>query len=620
MATNDFSKNLEILTTDLGKKIQQLHSREEYDQLSVRLKNAIGTNDQYGNRKKYDAKVQVIYTSIVNLLVSVFPELAYDDFPVRLSEGNQKIISERFNDYANRLVRQSEVDNQFAEELYKIHSEYKSSKDYIRRVVLTRLAKISPEFVCAPGSSELRSDIDSISTDLLILKQFIKQFGWCENVKGDDHGRGFECLRLKGLIGERSFESYAKGITEDIFDVLAEHPNDNGSLSREENNLRIVNFAKNLGKGYFQRNTDNREPLYVFAIAFEMTLAFGNRIPEAGDPDYETDIRKNLFFDFYTDNLINSLNSSGTENDISGYGVNYKNFREVAFLRSIKSPKSALDKLREAMFIIDFCEKDSRAKSLEQFDDADDVDADIGEKVSFGFSDIFLSDFIVHLSDDVDSFCDFLLDNYVCKDIEKAYRYGSDLRTAMEVYQKFTSDDVREQIIQISSSNTGAWGNSIKIKINTDDSSQEREKKTAFNKLLSHFSVLKNHEQHLLEYSSGVDVDEHPENLNDIDKVKKYDEVRDKHGRSKIIRSDLVIAIMNFLVVSYVNNRKFIPDESLINFGNFYGYVARNYNADLIRSGFMEINAKSIFDLLAVYSTYQQLISLLHVYQFEGRT
>lgn len=58
----------------------------------------------------------------------------------------------------------------------------------------------------------------AISTRLLILKQFIKQFGWCEGVihDKDARGEGYRCEKLRKEISEYRDRLEAAG---ELFDA-----------------------------------------------------------------------------------------------------------------------------------------------------------------------------------------------------------------------------------------------------------------------------------------------------------------------------------------------------------------------------------------------------------------
>lgn len=93
----------------------------------------------------------------------------------------------------------------------------------------------------------------------------------------------------------------------------------------------ILDFCDNIAKGnFFTDRRINRRNLYYYAVMFDMTCDFG----DTGVRDEKTDISKNLFEDFYCDNMARYLDGKTTFNEAepSGEGINYKNFTDVIYL------------------------------------------------------------------------------------------------------------------------------------------------------------------------------------------------------------------------------------------------------------------------------------------------
>ena len=91
------------------------------------------------------------------------------------------------------------------------------------------------------------------------------------------------------------------------------------------------------------------------------------------DPDYDAalDVEKNLFRDFYADNLLRYItqdyltNASAYEREPSGEGINYKNFAEVIYLYYLnRQDLIPRKKVTEAKAMIDRCAKRARKEHL----------------------------------------------------------------------------------------------------------------------------------------------------------------------------------------------------------------------------------------------------------------
>ena len=101
---------------------------------------------------------------------------------------------------------------------------------------------------------------------------------------------------------------------------------------------KLLRVCNELASGNFKMNGATRVNLYHFAIMFEMTV--GLKKKDADDDDEKKDIVKNLFEDFYNDNLVRYLEegfkdvrySSRFEREPTGEGINFKNYVEAIYL------------------------------------------------------------------------------------------------------------------------------------------------------------------------------------------------------------------------------------------------------------------------------------------------
>lgn len=99
---------------------------------------------------------------------------------------------------------------------------------------------------------------------------------------------------------------------------------------------KLLRICDELAKGEFKMNGATRVILYHFAIMFGMTIT----LKETDVFDPKTNIVKNLFEDYYNDNLIRYLDqnysnpqySSRFEKEPTGEGPNYKNYVESIYL------------------------------------------------------------------------------------------------------------------------------------------------------------------------------------------------------------------------------------------------------------------------------------------------
>lgn len=130
---------------------------------------------------------------------------------------------------------------------------------------------------------------------------------------------------------------------------------------REKKNnldLELLDLCNDLATGNFRVNGKTRIYLYYFAFMFGMSVPLdGKKI------DDDRNIVKNLFHDYYNDNLIRLLTGdyadsaklSSLENEPTGEGINYKSFVEVIYIYFLchdeygSSPGERIDKAEETI-------------------------------------------------------------------------------------------------------------------------------------------------------------------------------------------------------------------------------------------------------------------------------
>lgn len=210
----------------------------------------------------------------------------------------------------------------------------------------------------------------------------------------------------------------------------ATNPSKKDSLYKKINELlgikrtdyRMLNVVDDLANARFSSQGKTREYIYIFAIAFGMTNATENTDLQKEfykeDPrnsTYLTDIEKNLFFDYYSDNIVNNLPSVDGFNEkksnvsVDGYGINYKNFAEVTFLWCIKQKSiKAKEKLKLAYEIIEYCKKNGKSE-----EDFNKNDINCVEKTTQLYKGYY-NNTGINITKKSD-FKAFLIDNYPCR-------------------------------------------------------------------------------------------------------------------------------------------------------------------------------------------------------------
>lgn len=291
-------------------------------------------------------------------------KIGYSDFPLQLQElymmfdacgisykrrsnsRSSKASDERLLREYQQMVEASEdipdhdeLQYQMLRMLYDRHEEYPTPTVYMQRLV---------DRLCDPadcwGEDPLR---------LRILKQFIKY--------GD-------YLEAEGYASRATIKKYVKAITglksvteADILQSLDDGIFDQLQQSKDKikpkSPLGLIKMADDLAAGNFRGQGGTRKSLYLFAMVYGMTY------DPKGEERQDTDIARNLFLDYYNNNLMRYISASFRDNrveyerDPSGQGINYKSYAEAVYLYFIhREDLSPQDKVRGAAGMIEALE------------------------------------------------------------------------------------------------------------------------------------------------------------------------------------------------------------------------------------------------------------------------
>ncbi len=135
----------------------------------------------------------------------------------------------------------------------------------------------------------------------------------------------------------------------------------------------LLRLCSDLADGKFKNNgRKTRVYLYYFAFMFDMSVQLQDSKGQ-NKSDKQRDIIKNLFEDYYSDNIIRYLEdeyfdpkSAGNyEKEPTGEGINFKNFAEVVYLYYLQH-KELSDtpggRIKKAESLIGKCIRDAKAK------------------------------------------------------------------------------------------------------------------------------------------------------------------------------------------------------------------------------------------------------------------
>lgn len=212
----------------------------------------------------------------------------------------------------------------------------------------------------ASGGAGLFADLPLREETKEKIRTFCEEHCIC--VKSDETGIG--CLKqiAKMLKNESLSSEQAGDCIQPFFELLKEdfdrflkntrYINQKGTSAKMsalfKTNLRdesrkkaadweLLRLCDDYASGKFRTNGGKtRVYLYYFAIMFDMTF----RLKESDLVCEDTDLEKNLFEDYYSDNVIRFLReeyadgrtAAQFESEPAGDGINYKNYAEVIYL------------------------------------------------------------------------------------------------------------------------------------------------------------------------------------------------------------------------------------------------------------------------------------------------
>lgn len=240
----------------------------------------------------------------------------------------------------------------------------------------------------------------------------------CEELLNKEDRKQYQVLLYK-KIGER----YNGATNPSKKDSLYKKANE--LLNIEITEYKLLKIADDLANAKFSSQGKTREYLYIFAIAFNIWEI------ENGHPNRIVDLEKNLFWDYYADNIVNNLQNVaglGEKSDalIDGYGINYKNFAEVIFLWSLEQKNmTEKEKLQTAYEMIRYCIKNG--KTEKEFSEK--------ELYSNNFkTEVYKNGYTAFKTLPKEKFREYILEHYPCKSTNSgSIEINNEPRTAKEV-------------------------------------------------------------------------------------------------------------------------------------------------------------------------------------------
>lgn len=270
---------------------------------------------------------------------SNYPSLLADLYHM-LDCCNIKYEKNKKLSYYKDLIQRSDLldinglEKKMLQALFNKYKEYPSPEKYMERIVR-------------------RLSTDNWEKDTLrvrILKQFIKYGNYLKDA--GVHGETF----IKKYVANKStasknIEDILNSIEDDIFLCL------NTATKEQKKNdgkFGLLKISDDLAQGKFRSFGSTKKSLYYFAIVYNMTFS----LESSAEIDYLKDIEKNLFVDYYSNNLMRFISEDYKNNkcefeiDPSGQGINFNNFAEMVYLYYLIQDVSPQEKIKAAEAMI----------------------------------------------------------------------------------------------------------------------------------------------------------------------------------------------------------------------------------------------------------------------------
>ncbi len=520
--------------------------------------------------------------------------------------------------YYEKLVEKADLPDSVGLEvkllstLFSSYTDYPAPEEYMRRIV---------DRLC-----DKKDGWQDKSLRVRILLQFIKYGNYLSDVRDMKGGRvyggqGTITKYVEKKIGKKPalgdvIDNLDDGIFKDFENTLSEAKKaieqEEGITKEQKKKARekikdmtgadgpygLIKMCDDLANGKFRAEGATKRSLYLFAFVFNMTYYPGKAYPseEIRIKFTDSDIEKNLFTDYYNNNLIRFITSAYSgklnefETDPSGQGINYKNFSEMIYIYFLSLDMSPLDKIRLSSEMINRvqqkgykAENKSDSKATIHYRNYFRLDRDI--------SDMFCEDI---LSKTPAEFEEFILENYDCDTFADSYetpvgtidRKIGALQVENSQRNAYHNYGVILKALEncgadLAECNYGLWF--------TDVYAFKREK---YRKLWDRFS--------------GADKEKFSEFLNLLEAINGFlQRPLDIPDCSKVTRTAMITAYYYYYNAKYENTKE--KKEKLKNFKELYLHFSKGLNKVLEASYYQPLNFRNIFDVAVVFSSYAYL-------------
>ncbi len=549
--------------------------------------------------------------AFVSELTKIHSRHNFENLLTKILVESRESNTEVWNELVGKLFDMlRDCDIEFSEDVFSDPANYDADKEYIESlldnvelensddVLRCLMGKVQNVIEAAPlpeayleriVDHALNGELNGDSLRLKILKRFIK-YGRdalfdSDSISAEKPGAGYggkgyiyKCAQKNAgadiSIEKEDYDRIADYIDESVFNVLNDDEinRDNFRPGRTYGIIKVVN---DLANGLFRSNESTKKDLYIFAIIFDMSFYYEDPL-RAQIRDEYLDVETGLFDNYYQNNIKRFINEKyyDKDNDClgsayeiipSGSGINYNNFVELTYIyylsNTLAEEMTPEEKIRRSAAMI------QRIRN---------ADRNTHEVLNTAQSKSFFVDDILKKSITEDSYFDFVVKNIDIGEKDDncgPMQYGVGSDTAFREYKSIINQydqlkaEVKDQL------------NQMKI----DDK----------------YCEIIDHQGHYLDYFPEDRTPAFDCVIKILDRMLKEDYVQSKE---KLTRTHMIAAYYEYFILKYSDDK-----STLYDFKDVYDWFKNGINYHLRISGYTEINAKSLLDILIIASAYSYL-------------
>ena len=415
--------------------------------------------------------------------------------------------------------------------------------------------------------SESKTELETLRNSLIEAKAETEQ-------KIKESEQKIKELSLKLVNLKEELEKLKKEIANEQNRIKKDVSRLKERIKSSRDKYALLQMAQDLAEGNFRSGGATKKNLYLLAMAFNMKY-FPKNPQESNNSDSIIeaqariyDIEKNLFVDFYNNNIMRFISdeyeekANAFELDPSGQGINYKNFAEMIYIYYIYQNIPATEKIKKSNEMIER-RKGHRPPHIQ-------------DSTAY-YRKIFTYE-IVNMQEN--EFEQFIKDNFDCA-AQVPIQAQNSRNTAFDIYKNLIKDIGGEDYgLFFEDISMGKEKLSVKLRKSLKVKKNETEKLNQF------VSVLCGMHRFIGKKSSkGI-------KLLNIEK------------KEAVTRTALIVAFYyHYNMLNYDEKKSFIDV--------FHDYTTEaddnSLNSLLKKAGYQPVSDKNIFDMAVIYSSYSYI-------------